>query len=671
MYPLLKDLKDPSLPLGGARRLGGEVEDDAGDAGDRLDLRHHVVERLERKVLARDRGLAGHEVARDERPDRNRAVAGNAERRGEENNRDLGEGVLEAVVEHERRDARVGQAQLVHRRLVAVGLGHALDARRRGVDRRAPHEARPRDRHHLSGDRAGDGEEGRPVHLLGRFTPGGEGEGDGRLVRAAVALDADSADRQLHKRELRLGVQLHALRNLSEVRGGEAGWDDAVRAQHADRQPGAREGLAPDEVLGEPERRAELAHLILVEVAKRLDDLALGAELAHEGRVVVVRLDHVRLGRRQVGAALDEVRAQRALRQVDAVRIELEVAHSRLRHAHERVSDDHPLVLGGRGGDERAGELPADVGRGLGEGVRAPHHLQVDPDLAERSLNGVALVLAHEAVVDVHRVHPVGADSLAAERGTHRGVHATRHKHQHLLVADNSADLIERGLVAGDGGEGALELGDFEEEVLEDSRAVLREVHLGVELGAEELAVRVLDRHDRAVRPPNRPEPRGHTRHGVAVGEEALLRRGRPRHELRRHVNVHRLLKVFAARGFLNPAPLSEVEELVAVADAEDGQAHVEHRGVEGRRVCLVARPGAARDDDRAVLAAELLGGRVERKHVRLHREFADAAVDELAVLSTRVEDRDLLRLSGALLRLKPPPCGGGRDGGGGGQHRQ
>lgn len=32
--------------------------------------------------------------------------------------------------------------------------------------------------------------------------------------------------------------------------------------------------------------------------------------------------------------------------------------------------------------------------------------------------------------------------------------------------------------MAGDGGEGALELGDFEEEVLEDSRAVLREVHL-------------------------------------------------------------------------------------------------------------------------------------------------------------------------------------------------
>ena len=47
-----------------------------------------------------------------------------------------------------------------------------------------------------------------------------------------------------------------------------------------------------------------------------------------------------------------------------------------------------------------------------------------------------------------------------------------------LLVADDGADLIERSLVARDGREGALEFRDVEEEVLEDGRPVLRQIHL-------------------------------------------------------------------------------------------------------------------------------------------------------------------------------------------------
>ena len=46
--------------------------------------------------------------------------------------------------------------------------------------------------------------------------------------------------------------------------------------------------------------------------------------------------------------------------------------------------------LRGRGGDEGPGKFAADVGSGLRERVRAPHHLEVDADFAQRRLLAIA-----------------------------------------------------------------------------------------------------------------------------------------------------------------------------------------------------------------------------------------------------------------------------------------
>jgi hypothetical protein len=59
-------------------------------------------------------------------------------------------------------------------------------------------------------------------------------------------------------------------------------------------------------------------------------------------------------------------------------------------------------------------------------------------------------------------------------------------------------------------------------------------------------------------------------------------------------------------------APHDVVEQLVAIAHAQNGQAHIENSLVECWSVGSIARPRASADDDSAILPCDLLRGRVE-----------------------------------------------------------
>eukprot|EP00960_Hanusia_phi_P022145 655953-Hanusia_phi.AAC.2 len=136
-------------------------------------------------------------------------------------------------------------------------------------------------------------------------------------------------------------------------------------------------------MLGKAELGAESAHLVLVEVSKGFDDLALSSELSDESRVVVVRLDHVRLGARKVRAALDEVRAKSPLRQVDVVGTNPQLAHRLLSNAHEGVPNDHPLVLGSHCLFQGPNLHSLRHRLRLGELLGAVNHVEIDTDLAQ------------------------------------------------------------------------------------------------------------------------------------------------------------------------------------------------------------------------------------------------------------------------------------------------
>ena len=85
-------------------------------------------------------------------------------------------------------------------------------------------------------------------------------------------------------------------------------------------------------------------------------------------------------------------------------------------------------------------------------------------------------------------------------------------------------------------------------------------------------------------------------------------------------------------------------DELQAVADAEDGDAEGEERGVGGGGVGVVDGAGAAGEDDAAGRErADLVEGRGAGKDDGEDVELADAAGDELGVLRAEVEDDDCL----------------------------
>src|SRR6202035_4399547 len=81
-----------------------------------------------------------------------------------------------------------------------------------------------------------------------------------------------------------------------------------LAAYDSDRPSPAREGLAPDEALGETELGAHGAHLVLEQRAQRLDELEL--EILGQAADVVVGLDRRRAG---AAAGLDHIRVERAL----------------------------------------------------------------------------------------------------------------------------------------------------------------------------------------------------------------------------------------------------------------------------------------------------------------------------------------------------------------------
>mmetsp|Transcript_8980 Transcript_8980/g.17428 ORF Transcript_8980/g.17428 Transcript_8980/m.17428 type:complete len:401 (-) Transcript_8980:534-1736(-) len=386
--------------------------------------------------------------------------------------------------------------QLVHHGLAADSGRHVLGPRRPVLDRLAEHKARARHGGDLGGDLPGDGEETLPIDL-GNVRCGRERHGNGGLVRPAVALHADGAHGQHREGEGHVGGALDQRPHLRNLGRGEGLGLGAVGAQHTDGEAGPREGLTPHEVLGQPEALAERPHLVLVVVLEGLDDLALVTELANKCGVVVMCFDDVCLCRREVGPALDQVRAEGALREEDVGGVELERRHGRVCHGHESVSDDHPLVLRGNSLDQGPNLLALGRGgAGVCEVLRAVDHVEVDPHLAERHLDGVALVQPHEAVVHMHCVHALGSDGLAAQRGADGGVHPAGDEDEDVLGADGLADLVERGLVAALGRVLAGEASNLEQKVLEHGNSMLRKVNLRVELHPKQPLLGVLQRHN-------------------------------------------------------------------------------------------------------------------------------------------------------------------------------
>ena len=264
--------------------------------------------------------------------------------------------------------------------------------------------------------------------------------------------------------------------------------------------------------------------------------------------------------------------------------------------------------------------------------------------VAERGDDLLALVLAHEAVVDEDARELVADRAVDEQRGDAR-VHAAGEPADHAPVADLLADALDLLLDDARGAPRHVGAADVAEEALEDVLPVRRVDDLGVELDAVDAALDRLERRDRRLRRRGeRREARRRRVDGVAVRHPArLLGRqageqppGLAHHQLRAAELPHlRALDAPAER---------ERHELHAVTDAQHGDPELEQLGVELRRAVGVHRRRAAGEDQPLRLAApDLLGPDVVRQQLAEDAALADAPRDELRVLPAVVEDDDLV----------------------------
>ena len=139
-----------------------------------------------------------------------------------------------------------------------------------------------------------------------------------------------------------------ALRRMSSFSPGDLAGD-------ADREARAGERVAVDEMLGQAQLAAELAHLVLEQFAQRLDQLQFHAR--RQAADIVVRLDRDR-GAAEWADRLDHIGIERALRQeldvADLVRLLVE-------HVDKGGADRLALFLGVGDAGELVEEQPARI----------------------------------------------------------------------------------------------------------------------------------------------------------------------------------------------------------------------------------------------------------------------------------------------------------------------
>src|SRR5881396_617606 len=316
----------------------------------------------------------------------------------------------------------------------------------------------------------------RPIgrHAVGR---GDGADGDHVLVGALVAHDADRLDRQED------GERLPEV----AVEAGRADLllDDRVRpaqdreplgidgADDAHGEPGARERLAGDDLLGDAQHAPQVAHLVLEQLAQRLEQLeahALG-KTAH----VVVALDGG--GRAAHRYGLDDVRVERPLGEEGGVG---DLPGLLLEHLDEGDADGAPLALGVLD----VVQVLEETGRGIDVAHVELHGVAEDPQ------HLLGLAGAQEAIVDEDAGEPL-ADGTMDERGGHRRVDAAREPADDAPGAHPLADARHPRL-----GEAAhrplgLRTAHAQHEVAEDLLPVDRVRHLGMELEAVDGALAV------------------------------------------------------------------------------------------------------------------------------------------------------------------------------------
>ena len=219
--------------------------------------------------------------------------------------------------------------------------------------------------------------------------------------------------------------------------------------------------------------------------------------------------------------------------------------------------------------------------------------------LAENLLDHLGLALAKHAVVHKHASELV-SDGTVHQGRHHGGVNSAREGENHLTRPNLLADLLD--LLVDDALHGPvlLEVAHAEQEVLEHARAILGVAHFRVELRGEEATARALHNgHGAGVRTAGDHEALGRAAHGVAVAHpHRLATLGRAVEKDRRAKARERCRAILALVGVCDLATKLDGHDLLAIAEAQDGDAQLEDTRVHVGRTLGVDRGRAAGEND-------------------------------------------------------------------------
>ena len=190
------------------------------------------------------------------------------------------------------------------------------------------------------------------------------------------------------------------------------------RAQAANAQSGAGEGLTENHVVRQTQRLADNANFILEQQLDRLDQLKL--QILGQTSDVVVRLDAVTLEDIGVDGALSE--------ELDAI----ELLSLLGEYIDEFLADDLTLFLG-----------LGNIRELIEEAVNSVNIDQVRVHLVAEHLDDLlGLAFAEQSVVDVD-AYELLADRLDQQRRDNGAVYAAGEREEHLFVADLRTEFLD------------------------------------------------------------------------------------------------------------------------------------------------------------------------------------------------------------------------------------
>ncbi len=322
------------------------------------------------------------------------------------------------------------------------------------------------------------------------------------------------------------------------------------------------------------------------------------------------------------GYGFNHIRVEGPLRQ------ELGIADLLLRFFEdfdEGIADNHALLFGlgypGQAAQENIGGI-----------------LVVELDIeifAEDVADAVALIGPEESVIDEDAGQLI-ADGFMEQYGRHAGIHPAGEAQDDMLLADLSANLLNRHLAVGTHGPGFAATTNLMDEIAQNLLSPGSMGHFRVELESIEAALAVFHSgvigvigHGHSF------EAGGQMGHLVAVGIPDLdffLQRLEKR--AARILNPQDSLAVFTADTRLDLAAQGFSQELQTVADTEHRHLEVKDSGIRLGGIGSVNTGRAAREDDPPGFhGGDLRGRSVERLYKTIDLTLADAASDNLCIL--------------------------------------